>query len=138
MRLCRNIFFTLLLFFCSNIHLTAQEEGRVVIYKDARLDILLEKHKEISAYENSIEGFRVQFFFDAGNNSQTNANHAKDEFLKRYIDADVYILFDSPYYKVRAGDFRTRLEAQKFLNEISIHYPNAFIVRDKISYPRLD
>jgi len=116
----------------------AQNEGSVVIHKDVRLDDLLRKHKEISEYESSISGFRVQFFFDAGNNSQNNANHARSEFLKRYPDAEVYIIFESPFYKVRAGNFRTRLEAQHYHNSIHAAYPNAFIVRDKISYPKLD
>lgn len=115
----------------------AQEKGEIVVYKDVRMIELLEKHKEISKYEGTIDGFRVQFFFDAGNQSQFNANQARTIFLNRYRNIDVYIVFESPYYKVRAGDFRTRLEAEHFLNLIRDSYPNAFIVRDKINYPPL-
>ncbi|MDD3876688.1 MAG: SPOR domain-containing protein [Bacteroidales bacterium] len=114
------------------------QEGNIVVYKDIRLDILLEKYKEICEYEATIDGFRVQIFFDAGNQSQSNANQARTEFMRLYPEVDVYVVFDSPYYKVRAGDFRTRIEAYNFYLSIQSNYPNAFIVMDKISYPRIN
>ena len=96
-----------------------QNSGNVNIIKDYRVDYLLDKHLSIAKYEQTIDGYRVQIFFDAGNNSQTNANHSRTEFMKRQPDVEAYIIFDSPYYKVRVGDFRTRLEAQHFLNSSS-------------------
>ncbi len=130
--------FILLFLLCFSGSLFAQQQGSLTVHKDSRLDLLLEKHKDISAYEESIDGFRVQIFFDSGNNSQRNANKARASFLSRYPDVDVYITFETPYYKVRVGDFRTRLEARKFLNQIQSNYSNAFIVRDNIKYPRLN
>lgn len=101
------------------------------------MDYLLDKHLQIARYEQTIDGYRIQIFFDSGNSSQSNANNARTEFLRRYPEIEAYVTFDSPYYKVRAGDFRTRLEAQHFLNRIIAIYPNAFIVIDKIQYPKI-
>lgn len=128
--------FIICLTFILGTSLNAQE-GRVMIYKDARIDILLDKYKEICEYEGTIDGFRVQIFFDAGNHSQSSANNARTEFLRSFPDTDIYIIFEAPYYKVRVGDFRTRIEAYNFFLSIQNQYPNAFIVRDKISYPRI-
>jgi hypothetical protein len=36
------------------------------------------------------------------------------------------------------GDFRTKLEAYKFLKEISIEFPGSFIVQDEIELPKLE
>ena len=49
-----------------------------------------------------------------------------------------YLIFQEPYYKVRIGDYRTKMEAEKFLNEIEQDYPNAFVVQDEINFPSLD
>ena len=116
----------------------SQPVGTITINKDYRVDYLLEKHLAIAKYEQTIDGFRVQIFFDSGNNSQTNANNSRTEFLRRYPDVPAYVSFDSPYYKVRVGDFRTRLEAQQFLNTISPIYTNAFIVLGQINYPKVE
>jgi len=124
------------LFICSKG--VSQPSGSITIDKDYRVDQLLEKHLAIAKYEQTIDGFRVQIFFDAGNNSQTNANNSRTEFLRRHPEIEAYISFDSPYYKVRVGNFRTKLEAQNLLNAIIVYYPNAFIVMDKISYPKID
>jgi hypothetical protein len=41
-----------------------------------------------------------------------------------------------PDYSVRVGDFRTQLEAQKYLEQIKEVYPSAFIVPDRVEPPR--
>lgn len=123
--------------FLISFNAVSQNEGTVTINKDYRLDILLVKHFDIAKYEQTIDGYRVQIFFDAGNNSQSNANNSRTEFLRKYPEFEAYITFDSPYYKVRVGNFRTRLEAQHFLNATIGIYPNSFIVMDQIKYPKL-
>ncbi|HRZ76622.1 MAG TPA: SPOR domain-containing protein, partial [Bacteroidales bacterium] len=40
-------------------------------------------------------------------------------------------------YKVRVGDFRTRLEAEGFLQQILTEYPGAFVIKDMIRFPPL-
>jgi len=50
------------------------------------------------------------------------------------LDAEVYAVFDSPYYKVRVGDFTSRYEAELFLeNVIRKGYKGAWIVRTRIN-----
>ncbi|HRS54065.1 MAG TPA: SPOR domain-containing protein, partial [Bacteroidales bacterium] len=74
-------------------------------------------------------------YFDSGNNSKSRAYEVKHSFTLNYPDVDVYILFEAPYYKVRVGNFRTRLDAYSFFRKISAKYPDAFIVKDFIDYP---
>ena len=61
----------------------------------------------------------------------------KIEFEEEYEDVPAYITFGEPYYRVRVGDFRTRLDAEKFLQRIYRTYPNAWVTRDKINLPVL-
>lgn len=118
--------------------LVAQNQDNVKIYQDSRIDTLVSKHTSINENDPNIDGWRIQVFFEAGNNSKRLSYEAKSEFVRIYPDVPVYVIFQEPYYKVRIGDYRSRMEAEKFLNEIFKDYPNAFVVSDKINYPRLD
>jgi len=127
-----------IIFISLSFYAYSQTEGQVNIISDSRLETLLDKNLAIEEYESNLDGYRLQIFFDSGNNSQINANNARTEFLKRYSDVEAYVTFDTPYYKVRVGDFRTKLEAQSYLNKIFVNYPNTFIVIDKIFFPKVD
>lgn len=112
--------------------------GKVEISQDPRVEMLVSKHVQINQAIKTIDGFRIQLFSDSGNNSKTKAQAVYDEFLSKYPGMGVYLSFKSPNYKVRVGDFRTKLDAQRFLNEIEADYSNAFIITDQINLPKTD
>ncbi|MCF8296531.1 MAG: SPOR domain-containing protein [Saprospiraceae bacterium] len=136
----RVLWFFLIGFFVINYNSFCQssDSGKVEIFQDARVDKLIEKHVVLNKKQTGIPGYRVQIFFDSGTNSKNKANKVRAEFLLKYKNEDAYVIFQSPNYKVRVGDFRTRMEAQGFLKEISVLYPNAYTVKDEIQFPKLD
>jgi hypothetical protein len=115
-----------------------KDTGNIILIQDEKVDLLVQKHVQINQNRNGIDGFRIQIFFDSGNNSKTRARSIYDSFLSKYPDVGAYLTFKSPNYKVRVGDFRTRLDAQRFLNEILPEYPNAWIIEDQINLPRIE
>lgn len=112
--------------------------GTTEIIQDPRVDELLKKHVQINQVISTIDGFRIQVFSDSGNNSKNKAQSVRDEIQSRYSGMGVYLTFKSPNYKVRIGDFRTKLNAQRFLIELAADYPNAFIIADQINLPTTD
>ena len=106
------------------------------IVQDERIDMLVQKHIRINQVLNTMDGFRIQLFSDSGNNSKNKAQAVHDEIQSRYPHLGVYLTFKSPNYKVRIGDFRTKLDAQRFLIELTGDYPNAFIIADQINLPK--
>ena len=112
--------------------------GKTEIIQDARIDILVKKHIQINQALATMDGFRIQLFSDSGNNSKNKAQAVHDEFQSRYPRTGVYLSFKSPNYKVRVGDFRTKLDAQRFLIELTGDYANAFIIADQINLPKTD
>ncbi len=112
--------------------------GKTEIIRDQRLDMLLNKHIQVNQAIKTMDGFRIQLFSDSGNNSKTKAQAARDEFQTKFSGVGVYLTFKSPNYQVRVGDFRTRLDAQRFLNEISADYSSAFIITDHINLPKTE
>ena len=133
--------FLLLLLICLNT-VTAQQtgnaSGKTEIVQDSRVDSLVKKHVQINQVINTMDGFRIQVFSDSGINSKTKAQAAQSELQARFPGMTVYLSFKSPNYKVRAGDFRTRLDAQRVLVQLTADYPNAFIIADQINLPKTD
>ncbi|MBN2172557.1 MAG: SPOR domain-containing protein [Bacteroidales bacterium] len=113
-------------------------ESHVQVIQDPRVDTLLAKHRYLNQNKPGIEGWRIQIFFESGNYSKRLAIEAKSAFVEKYPDIPAYVIFHEPYYKVRIGDYRTRMQAEKFLKQIEQEYPNAFVVNDEINFPKLD
>jgi hypothetical protein len=65
------------------------------------------------------------------------ASEVKLDFSGKHSDVPSYISYTAPNFKVRVGDFRTRLEAVKFMKSIEGQYPTIFIVPDEIALPPL-
>jgi hypothetical protein len=40
------------------------------------------------------------------------------------------VVYEEPYFKVKAGNFKTRKDAIEFLRMVQDLYPNAFVVQD--------
>jgi len=132
------VLFFLLLLMGTGLFAQENTEGNLNVYQDTRVDTLISKFIQINKDYLVIEGWRIEVFFEAGNYSKKLAMEAKSEFVQQYPDTPSYLIFQQPYYKVRVGDFRTKMEADKFLNKIEFTYPQAFVVIDEINFPRLD
>jgi len=119
-------------------------DGRIVVIQDGLIDSVLYHYEalRLKIMENpdnkAIPGYRIQVFFDSGLNSSDRARQARDEFLLTYPEIPAYVGWKSPNYRVRIGDFKTRLEAEKTLQLIIIDYPNAWVIKDEINFPAMN
>ncbi len=105
------------------------------INQDPRLQQMVESHINKNISVNGMPGFRVEVFFKSGASAREEATRVKSEILSAYPDINVYIKFNSPDFKVRAGDFRTKNEALKFMKQLEGRY-KSFIVPDIIEFPK--
>jgi hypothetical protein len=110
--------------------------GKIEIIADERVQVLLDKHLEINNTKKYIQGFRIQLFSESGANSKTAALDIKTKFLAKYPNQETYVVFVEPNYKLRVGNFRTRMNARGFLKEIIAEYPNAYVIKDIIEFPQ--
>jgi hypothetical protein len=112
-------------------------DGQVTIQADPLIDELVQLHIAYNEEFPILEGYRIQLFMESGNEALSKAEDVKDKFEKRYNKVPAYITFGEPYYRVRVGDFRTRLDAENFLNRINRVYRNAWVTLDIINLPEL-
>ena len=125
--LCSGIFF-ILLFLSPDI---TQAQTRIV--GDVAVTQMVERHVELNSRVKTIPGYRVQIASFSGVSAKASAFNLRDQFMTDYPLTQAYIVFDEPNFKVKVGDFRTRLEAYAFLQEIKEVY-KGYIIRDNI-YP---
>ena len=109
-------------------------DSTITITKDAHVDDLIKKQKEINQQKQTIPGYRVQIYFGT---LRPKAVELKNEFNALHPEIASYLTYKQPNFKVRVGDFRTRLEAQKFLKDIQGKYASSFIVTDDIKLPMM-
>lgn len=113
----------------------AQEKGKVQVIKDPQIDSLIARRLELVRSANSgrsvsSSGFRVQIFSGLGRQA---AYAEQTRFKSIYPNVTTYISYTQPNYRVRVGDFRTRLEAEKFMNELKKQYSSLFIFSERIN-----
>ncbi len=111
--------------------------GKVVIKSQVETETLIEKHITVNQKSKGIPGYRVQVFFASGNEAKNQANKLRTELRELYPSYESYISYEEPFFKVKIGDFRTKVEAYKLFKNIQSTYPSAFIVEDLISYENL-
>ena len=117
---------------------SAENNGNIKIVQDEKVDLLVNKHIQINQNRKGMDGYRIQIFFDSGTNSKTRAQSIFESFKAKYQETAAYLSFKSPNYKVRVGDFRTKLDAQRYLNSIIGEYPNAWVIEDIINLPKVE
>lgn len=108
---------------------TIQVNDKVTISSKADLNFLLDAHYDKNLHSDLVQGYRIQIM-NSSNREDVYAKKA--EVYGSFSKFKGYIVYDQPYYKLRIGDFETKLEARKFLDEVITTFTTAFIVRDEI------
>lgn len=111
---------------------TAQDTSnikKVTIVVDKAIEDINDTYK--AAYK--LYGYRIQL---ASESSSAPARKIRAAFIQKHKEVPAYEIYQQPYFKVRVGDFKTKLEAIKFQKEISSDYPNCYIVKDEIEFKK--
>lgn len=107
----------------------AFSKAQVVINKAAWLDGLCQKYDQYSKVMDETPGYRLQIMYS---NDKAQVNTVKSQFYRSFPSVRAYVNYEQPYYKLRVGDFRSRLDAARGLDMVSALYPGAFLVKDRV------
>ena len=108
--------------------------GEAVINRSAGVDLAFAKYIEDNA-KKKLNGFRIRIFFDNRQSARTQSEEVEKLFVELFPQFPVYRTYTNPYFKVAVGDFRTKSDAVKVLQQIKEQFPKAFIIKDVINYP---
>ncbi len=103
-------------------------DAQVSLVEDGSVMAMIQRHKDINR-TMTVSGWRIQI--EAGTD-RNKIIAAKADFLNLYPDLDAEWTFKTPYYKLKTGAFRTKLEAAELKYRIAADFPNAYIIKDDI------
>lgn len=126
-----------------------QGQGRVMVFEDNAIKGVLGRSMTPSrtVYSGSageqyvkMRGFKIQAF--SGNNQRTSKNEAssKQQLINQaYPEHETVVTFDSPFWRLRVGNFRSRDEANEVLNQMKTTFPafgkEMYVVVDEVRIP---
>lgn len=112
--------------------LAQQDTNGITVIQDKRLPKLVDTYVETQP--EGVPGYRVQVFFT---DKKAVALDIKASFKEKFRDYDAKVDYSEPYYKVLAGAFRTKLQAEKLLNKVRQAFPGSFVVNSNIPIEKL-
>ena len=116
----------------------AQSNGSLNVNQDSRIESLISKQRRLYELDSSFNGYRIHIFMEIGNEALQHANEVKAQFERAYPDIPIYLTYVEPYFRLRAGTFRNRVEAEKCLRRIKPRFKEAFVTADMIYRPKIE
>ena len=114
---------------------SGNDSNSVIVHKDPRVDILVKKQAQINE-ETTKEGRRTAKGYRLlviNTNKRDEAIAAKTKVYTYFPDLKAYLIYQSPYFKVKVGNFKDRKDADDFRKELSTLFPSGvFIINDII------
>lgn len=110
------------------------DSGQVTIHKDPRLELLVTKQAEINEVTSrdarkTGKGFRLMII---STNSRDEAIAAKTKVYTYFPELKPYLWHQSPYYKLKAGNFKDRKEAEAYQQKLNAYFPKGVFVMNDI------
>jgi hypothetical protein len=112
---------------------SVQAGGNIVIRQSYEIENAALGHIARNRYKKN-KGYRIRIFFDNGQTARQESAAVEQGFSENYPTVPVYREFDDLYYKVAVGDFRTKTDATRFLENIRRKYPSAFIFSENVNF----
>ena len=114
------------------------QNGSVNVDQDDRVEGLIAKQRILYQLDSSFNGYRIHVFMEIGNEALDHAKQVKSQFERAFPDIPIYLTYVEPYFRLRAGNFRNRVEAEKCLRRIKPKFKEAFVTADMIYRPKFD
>ena len=76
-----------------------------------------------------IDGFTIQIY---GGDNRTLAKEERMDLIRHFPETKPKMVFEQPNYKVRVGQFYTRLEAQHLYSQIKSYFKGAILIPKRI------
>lgn len=118
-----------------SIFITKRDTATVSVIKDQRIDGLIRKQIQINEETSrnarrQDKGFRLLVI---STTLREEALATKTKVYSYFPELKAYLFHQSPYYKVKAGNFKDRKEAELYQRRLELLFPKGvFIINDII------
>lgn len=111
------------------------DTNSVIVHKDPRLDLLVKKQatiNEITSRDSrrTDKGYRLMIMSTINRDDIYNA---KAKVYTYFPELKAYVWYQSPYFRLKAGNFKDRKDAEAYRKRLNTYFPNGvFIMNDII------
>jgi hypothetical protein len=105
-------------------------QSAVAINTETGIDALMELFQTQNEAENKVDGWRVQILATTDRNRLETVESA---FKVNYPSVPVDWVHTKPYYKLRAGAFQTKQEAERLKHTLERQFEGVYLVKDKVN-----
>lgn len=118
-----------------SLFISKSEASSISIQKDPRLDLLIKKQIQINEETSrnarrQEKGFRLLII---STTFREEAIAAKTKVYTAFPELKAYLFHQSPYYKVKVGNFKERKEADSYQRRLELLFPKGvFVINDII------
>ena len=98
------------------------------------INLLEQQYVESWKKIKRIDGFRIQITSYSGVNSKTSIETVAEQFKQLFPEIHCYTTYAEPNFRLRVGNFRTKIEAYRALKKIALFFPGAFVLKDQIEF----
>ncbi len=111
------------------------DSNTVIVHKDPRIDLLVKKQAQINEAttrdsKRTDKGFRLMII---STNSREEAMAAKTKVYTYFPELKAYMWYQSPYFRLKAGNFKDRKDAEAYQRRMNTYFPKGvFIMKDVI------
>ncbi len=111
--------------------------GDVRIHQSQAIASAMKQHIASNS-SRTLSGYRVRIFFDNSKSARSSSENVMRSFQAAHPGVPAYRNYQNPFFRVVAGNFRTKSEAMEFLQRIKPTYPSAIVVKENIGFPAAD
>lgn len=114
------------------------DNARINIHADTAITSLVHQHIALNEKQRSFSGYRIQIF--SGNSSDASIGKVqsiKKDFEQEFPDIPAYLKYFDPDFKIRVGNYRSRLDCIPALYRIRKKYPASYPVKTDITLNEL-
>ena len=125
------LLFCIFLSYASTSGLAAQS---IVVQPDPEVTRILDAFVTVNDAETKMPGWRVQIL---ATTDRQRLESVQASFKLNYPSVPVDWEHTKPYYKLRAGAFQTKQEAERLKYELSKQFDGVYLVQDEVSESEL-
>lgn len=110
-------------------------QKKIVVHKDARIDMLMARQSQINEETSrnarrTAKGFRIMII---STNNREEALSAKTTVYTYFPELKAYLWHQSPFYKLKAGNFKDRKDAEAYQARLNNYFPKGvYVISDVI------
>lgn len=113
---------------------TLPAQQKLIITPDAEVERVLDLFAEVNEAQDKVEGWRVQIL---ATTDRRQLETTERDFKAKYPSVPVDWVHNSPYYKLRAGAFSNRSEADGLRYNLMREFEGVYLVKDEVEESEL-